>query len=235
MAFDAQSNLWIANGAGVNEFNSFGAELSPASGFTNSGISGIAAVGIDSANNVWIGDTLLFSELTNPGGELIVNSLEGGASAMVFPQLAADGSGDIWGALSPESDAVCKIPPYGGLGTTVIPTCYEGGLPLDAFGYTPIGAFPQGIALDGAGSLWIASQGGAVTARDTQGNYEGAGDSLPIPDVGNVGTLRVAVDGSGNVWVLLANNTVIEHIGAATPVVMPIALGVKNNKLAAKP
>ena len=51
----------------------------------------------------------------------------------------------------------------------------------------------------------------------------------------SAGPLRVAVDGSGNVWVLLANNTVTEYVGVATPVVTPIALGVKNGKLAAKP
>ena len=56
MAIDAQSNLWIASGAGVSEFNNYGQELSPAGGFTNSGISGITAVGVDSSNNVWIGD-----------------------------------------------------------------------------------------------------------------------------------------------------------------------------------
>jgi hypothetical protein len=51
----------------------------------------------------------------------------------------------------------------------------------------------------------------------------------------SAGPLRVAVDGSGDVWVLLANNTVTEYVGLATPVVTPIALGVKNKKLAAKP
>jgi hypothetical protein len=43
------------------------------------------------------------------------------------------------------------------------------------------------------------------------------------------------VDGSGNVWVLLANNTVTEYVGAATPVVTPLALGVQSKKLGAKP
>jgi hypothetical protein len=49
------------------------------------------------------------------------------------------------------------------------------------------------------------------------------------------GPLRVAIDGSGNVWVLLAGNSVTEYIGVATPVVTPLSLGVKNKKLAAKP
>jgi hypothetical protein len=33
----------------------------------------------------------------------------------------------------------------------------------------------------------------------------------------------------------MANNVIVEHIGSATPVVTPLALGVKNGKLAAKP
>jgi hypothetical protein len=44
----------------------------------------------------------------------------------------------------------------------------------------------------------------------------------------------IAVDGSGNVW-LSTNSGVIEIIGAATPVVTPIATGVKNNTLGTRP
>ncbi|WP_150110624.1 hypothetical protein [Granulicella mallensis] len=245
MAFDAQDNLWIANGGGVNEFNNLGVELSPASGFTNSGNSGITAVGIDSSNNVWIGNSIstapsIFSELTNPGGELIVNSglAPTGEGITILPQLASDGKGDIWGvsasgnAENNGSAVVCEVPPYGGLGTTLIPTCYSGvGYPATP-GSFPIGANPQGLAFDGAGGLWIAGPGGGVFLRDAMGNYASAGVSIPVP---NAGSLRAAVDGAGNVWVLLANNIVIEHIGVATPVVTPIALGMKNNKLAAKP
>ncbi|WP_263360148.1 beta strand repeat-containing protein [Acidicapsa ligni] len=243
MAFDAQDNLWIANGAGVNEFSNFGVELSPASGFTNSGISNITAVGIDSSNNVWIGSSIietdatlsLLSELTNPSGELIVSTSSAGE---VLPGIAANGSGVIAAALSGEAGlhsqggGICKVPPYGGLNTILIPTCYAGGLPLGGNGYTPVPASPQGVVYDGAGGLWMSGEDGTLVLYDAMGNFGGASISLanPIP-----GSLRTAVDGSGNVWVLLADNTVIEHIGAATPVVTPIALGVKNKTLAAKP
>jgi hypothetical protein len=245
IAFDAQDNLWIANGGGVNEFNNLGVELTPASGFTNSGISGITAVGVDSSNNVWIGSpsiassvTASFSELTNPGGELIVNSGPGAnIGASVFPQLAADGAGDIWGItpdLNASNDYLCEVPPYGGRGTVLTPICYQGTVTNNP-GFAPIGANPQGLAFDGAKGLWIAEPGGEVALRDAMGNFAIVGVSIPVPNVGNAGSLRAAVDGAGNVWVLLANNIVIEHIGAATPVVTPIALGMKNNKLAAKP
>ena len=236
MAFDAQGNLWIGNTGGVNEFNNLGMELSPASGFANGGISGITALGIDSSNNVWIASPVpnssgvfSFSELTNPGGGLIVSSQ---INATVFPELAADGAGDIWGATDSSAGIVCKVPPYGGQGAVLTATCDSGAGYPQTSGSLPIPAYAQGLAFDGAGGLWIAAQGGEATIIDAQGNFESAGNSIPIP---GVGSLRAAVDGSGNLWVLLANNTVIEHIGAATPVVTPIALGVKNKKLAAKP
>jgi hypothetical protein len=46
----------------------------------------------------------------------------------------------------------------------------------------------------------------------------------------------LAIDGSGNVWV--SNNTgnsVTEIVGAAAPVVTPLALAVKNNTLGKRP
>ncbi len=49
------------------------------------------------------------------------------------------------------------------------------------------------------------------------------------------GPLHVGIDGSGNVWVLLANNTITEYIGAAAPTVNPTGLALKNKKLGAKP
>ena len=47
--------------------------------------------------------------------------------------------------------------------------------------------------------------------------------------------MLLAIDGSGNVWVLLSDNTITEYIGVATPTVTPLALAVKNKKLGAKP
>jgi hypothetical protein len=44
-----------------------------------------------------------------------------------------------------------------------------------------------------------------------------------------------AVDGSGNVWVVMAGTNVIEVVGAATPVVTPLSVGVKNGTLGSRP
>jgi hypothetical protein len=52
--------------------------------------------------------------------------------------------------------------------------------------------------------------------------------------------LGIAIDGSGNVWVVnLADeatpDNVVEFVGAAVPVVTPLAVGVKNGTLGTTP
>jgi hypothetical protein len=255
MAIDAQSDLWIASGVGVSEFNNYGQELSPAGGFTNSGISGITAVGVDSSNNVWIGDlytaqnsTVLsaISELTNPGGQLLVQATLFTQSPAPNPQIAADGKGDIWetnGSGSNSSWGEAKyFSPWQGKGWSLTGGgCAAGGSNSSSNGCEY--SNPRGVAVDGAGVAWIASAGGGY---DVNGSLIGplvlsvdtsttsGGGSCGTSNLAN-GPLRVAVDGSGNVWVLVANNTVTECLSVATPVVTPLALGVKNKKLGAKP
>jgi hypothetical protein len=242
MAFDAQSNLWLTTGTGVAEFNSLGVELSPSGGYVNTNATGIAAVAIDSADNVWVGGTGsdTYAVLTNPGGQLIANAGSSGNTSTALPEMAADGAGDIWSIIS--SDFICELKPYAGKGTPFAASCSQDG--GNAYNILKAG----GIALDGAGTVWVASAGGNIQMSNGNPGTLPPG-LLPItPSLSpglatneyaspslSAGTLRVAVDGSGNVWVLLANNTVTEYIGLATPAVTPIALGVKNKKLAAKP
>jgi hypothetical protein len=45
----------------------------------------------------------------------------------------------------------------------------------------------------------------------------------------------VAVDGSGNIWVLLGDNTMTEYMGLATPAVTPLSAAVKGKKLGSEP
>lgn len=253
MAIDAQGNLWIATGAGVAEFNDLGAELSPSDGYTNSGITGVTAVGFDSSNNVWIGSASRASsiaELTNPGGQLIVSSSVQGS---MLPQIAADAAGNLWsadtsvGADVNSGGSLCTTAPYGGKGTILTGVCYPDDDNQDSYPNGLSYLKPGGLAFDGAGTVWVASQGGGGGGG---GIYPAIAPSiLPIVPSSlssnspsylvaqslSAGPMRLVVDGSGNVWVLLANNTVTEYVGAATPVVAPVALGLKNNKLAAKP
>lgn len=242
MSVDSQGDLWITNPNGVSEFNNLGLQLSPVNGYVIDGISAITAVGVDSSNNVWLGTgidatgTSHFAELTDPGGQLIAaNTLTNSA----LPQMAADNAGDIWFI----DGSVCEATPYQGKGSKLVPSCTGTGAPVG--GSTPpalVTLKPVGIALDGAGTVWVAGQGGngnlGVTPPGVLPIIPSGAPTTATPYASPslaAGTVRVAVDGSGNIWVLLANNTVTEYVGAATPVVTPIALGVKNKKLGAKP
>jgi hypothetical protein len=65
--------------------------------------------------------------------------------------------------------------------------------------------------------------------------YAGSTSLGSIGQFLNVRVQGIAIDGGGNVWVMLSNNTVAEFVGAATPVVTPFSLGVKNGTLGSRP
>jgi hypothetical protein len=105
----------------------------------------------------------------------------------------------------------------------------------------------QPMALDGAGNIWITSDSvtstGGFNPIDTY--------SFAIAEVSNSGTILsgsngytggvsfsnvgIGVDGSGDVWVLASAGSLLEFVGAATPVVTPFSLGVKNGTLGMMP
>jgi hypothetical protein len=116
-------------------------------------------------------------------------------------------------------------------------------------------ADPNVFALDGAGNVW-----GAVTFRwNTISHPPTTSVSSAVAEMTNTGKIvsaplgytgssklgsmstsfvnvqGVAIDGGGNVWLMLSNNTVAEFVGPATPVVTPFSLGVKNGTLAQRP
>lgn len=103
------------------------------------------------------------------------------------------------------------------------------------------------IAMDGAGHLWqvtfasdIVNPLPAALAEMSSSGVSING-SLTSPGVVGPnlesGATSLAVDGSGNVWVLVnaINSTVTEFIGVAAPVVTPLSVGVQTKSLGKKP
>jgi sugar lactone lactonase YvrE/ferredoxin len=249
MAIDKQGNIWLANNSSVVEFDSTGAFVSPAAGFVNTGISNIVAVALDSSNNVDIvANNGRVSQLTNPAGNPIVSGVGGGTSSNSLAgsrnlsYLAADGQGDMW---ETGYDSLCKIPPYPG---TLNGYQWEQELQASNFcsNYNaetsaPGVVLPGGVALDGRGTSWTADQGDTgqsdthLTSLSLFADYPGGSyQYVSSPGLAG-GPLSVAIDASGNIWVLLSDNSVTEFMGEATPVTTPIALGLKNGKLATMP
>lgn len=260
MAFDGAGNLWINNTYGVSKFNSLGVALSPAEGYTvpvsptdNTTVSLLPPLAIDDSNNVWVGGNspdnsgyLSLAELNDASG--LANYLSpnptNGTPASNFvqaggdqsqTQIAIDGSGNVWVPDASNSvNGLTKVKPYGGIGTTDQTT-----VGFSTSSNNPL-ANQRGIAIDGLGMIWIASAGGtgnddlpaglaeiSPANSSTYANYES-------PSLANR-ALSVAIDNSGNIWVLLNNNTITEYVGLAAPAVTPLSLAVKNKKLGAMP
>jgi len=250
MAIDGLSNVWITNGTGVMKFNNAGTELSPTAGYTNSGVADTGPIAIDGSNNVWVGNYTSsyysIAELYDSSGLLVINGQIPGDTDTAQTQIAADSSGNIWIPAGPGfSLGICEVPAYGGLGSTFVPSCTEGNDPKQQ-GITAIFSLysPRGVAIDGAGAVWFGNLGGSyATGTTVQPNITELQPKVyattVYADLASsslaAGPLMVAIDGSGNLWVLLANNTLTEYVGAAAPTVTPLALAVKNKKIGAKP
>lgn len=238
IAIDGMGSVWVTNSGspgGVARFSNSGIALSPADGYTD-GIANPLPIAIDGSGDVWIQNenrqqngtaAFLLAELNGASGAPAVG-VPGGFTATNQRQIAADASGNIWG---PSHCGAYKVPAgYTGNPGTPSPTDNDNAQTV---------ANPSALAVDGANRVWLASAGGVNCTAATQP------PSVSLIDVTNGYAFVdqslsndpqfLAVDGSGNLWVLLNNNTVTEFVGVATPAVTPLAAAVKNNKLGAKP
>jgi hypothetical protein len=243
LAFDASGNAWIANLSGTaTELNGLtGAAISPAAGYPiGTSTNSESGVAVDSAGHVWIsgmnGNVLY--EMAVSSGALLGNSAYTAGGLEQPYSIAIDASNNIWlpNNFDPNSLVGNTVSKFTSVTTGV---AHSGGGVLG----------PDGVAIDGAGNVWVSNQirsGGAPTAGVSELNNSGAGIS---PSTGYIssatlgGPNDVAVDSSGNVWaanafvpVTFANGTnVVEFVGAAVPVVTPIATAVKNGTIGARP
>jgi len=109
---------------------------------------------------------------------------------------------------------------------------------------------PYYLAMDGASAAWVAnSAGNGLSAFTNTGTNISpatgfAGGTCSVTNCGgSASSVRkysaargIAVDGSGNIWVANTSGTYVTVVvGAATPTVTPLSLGIKNGTLASKP
>ena len=100
-----------------------------------------------------------------------------------------------------------------------------------AAAYAIAGFATTAVAVDGAGNIWVANIGATISEFSNNGVAISPSTGYSLgPHYLNA----IAVDGSGNVWVT-TDAAVVVFVGAATPVVTPIATGVKNNTLGTRP
>jgi len=235
MAIDGSGNVWVTNSGlpgSVSKFNSRGIALSPSTGFTD-GIANPSVIAIDGSENIWIYNQQSptnngqnnYAKLNDTSGLLTVGVQGAYAAYNGNPaQLAIDKSGNVWSD-GPSPGSILKIPAaYIGPTGASQPATYG-----DASQASSSYNNPEGMAFDGSNRLWVAETESGTSGLTLSGAISYADSTLTN------GALSVAVDSAGNVWILLGNNTVKEYVGVATPVVTPLSLGVKENKLGAKP
>ena len=166
-----------------------------------------------SAQNIWLVNPVgTLSELSNSGAAI--------SSGAGFPGgtvgIAIDNAGNVWSA---GASSLFET----GLTGTSLGTFTGGGLNN-----------PTALAVEGSGSVWITNGNNSLSVFTNSGRaisppagFTGANLNAPS---------SLAIDTSGNVWVANAgNSTVTEFLGAADPVVTPLAIGVKTNALGVKP
>jgi hypothetical protein len=106
---------------------------------------------------------------------------------------------------------------------------------------------PLGIAIDGAGNVWTTSDttsfatGSPVVTSSmvelgNNGSLLSGTTGLSVVSTSSLAyPVYDAVDSSGNVWVAMSSSNIVQMVGAATPVVTPLSLGVRNNTLGTRP
>jgi hypothetical protein len=263
IALDGQGNAWVSDwgSTSVIKLDNHGGILSGASGF-QTGRTGPSGVAIDRAGNAWVGnDDATVTEFSNNGTLLSGSTgypIMGYVGVNSTPGVAIDASGNAW--LNPQmnistyefSPSGVQLSPSGGYSNCSPPGSQQGGHYFVNCYYSD----PNVFALDGAGNVWgvvtfqwnpishpptpeystaVAEMTNTGTIVSGKLGYAGSTSLRSVAQYLNVRVQGIAIDGGGNVWVMLSDNTVAEFVGAATPVVTPFSLGVKNGTLGQRP
>ncbi|HEY1994138.1 MAG TPA: hypothetical protein VGG81_07025 [Edaphobacter sp.] len=238
LAIDGFGNVWCGALGHVSKIDNNGNLLS-GTGYPGGGLGTPIGASVDPLNNVWFTSTTAFNvsnvaEFTNVGVPLSGATGYTATGLTNAWSIANDSAGNTWvtdNSFIPFS----KVFRFASDGTNLSgPNGYNGG------GLTN----PLAIAIDGAGNAWVTSDQivtingtstsvNAMVELNTAGTFLSGATGFSLPAGGY--PVGAAIDGSGNVWAAMSSNYVVELVGAATPVVTPLSVGVKNNTLGARP
>jgi len=215
IAIDGSGNAWVGNNNAdtVSKFGPNGSPVSTSSGYPFTGLSQPFAVAVDTSGSVWVGSYNNYIAEFSSGG-----TAEAGSTAYsndgigIAYGIAIDASGNVW------------EPSY--LGGDLVEFEPGTGFLSGMFGDSGGGARGiNGLAIDGAGNVWVSNL--IIVAPGEISEFSSSGTAITSTNGYVNSTLTkangIVVDGSGNVWVpSSATNSLIEFVGAGTPVVTPI-------------
>ena len=170
------------------------------------------AVAIDSSSNIYIAD----------GGENVIRKLTRGGA---FSAVAINGiHGEVAVVSEPNSGILTTVAGNGTPGYSG-----DGGAATNAQLNNP-----DGLAIDSAGTLYIADSGNNVVRKVTSsgtistfagGGTGGCGYSGPATDAQLVSPAGLAIDSSGNLYIADSGNGCIRKLSIATGVISTVAGG----------
>jgi hypothetical protein len=211
--------------AGTHTFNLTLNTLGTQSITATSGTVNASQTGILVGDAIWTlnaAGTLI--KLNEAATSLLGGAVGSSATSSTLGGVAFDATGNAWSVTGANNtlDFVTKS----GTGATT----YSGG-GLNA---------PVALAIDGAGSIWIANStgntvsefsnaGAAQTSSNGYGSSYVAGDTLNSPSA-------IAIDNTGGVWVANKTANSVTHIfGGAQPAVTPLSTATANGTVGVKP
>jgi hypothetical protein len=244
---DSAGNVWIAAYSSVYELSATGSLLSPSvsplcgAGYclpTNASAEP-SALALDASNNVWVTDldSNALVELSSQGSLLNNIGPTYNPNPLDNPwSVAIDANKNVWVA-NDLNDNFVEYSPNEQTSLTFVQavTPTPGSAPVLTF-----------VAMDGAGNSWYSLDNAFCSNSTTCfGVAEVSAGAKPLSGPGydisgnnnyDADVYATAIDGSGDVWMLNKNaQSVTELVGAATPVVTPLALAVSTNSLGVRP
>jgi len=222
IAIDANGNAWVADAEGLlDEVSYSGNTFSSAIQFGCGCGYAFQGTAVDGSNQPWVSD---------PNENFIWNftTLTPYQDSNFPGLLAADDAGNIW-VLNYNANVLTVYLDNGGSHG------YSGG------GLSTNGCYftsgDCGLAIDGDSNVWVANDTGTTVSEFNNSGSPISGSNGYSLGIGSGTENGIAVDGSGNVWVVNSRSApqLVELVGAAAPVVTPLAAGVMNNKLGSLP
>ena len=220
-AVDPNGTVWVVDygNSHLTLLNSAGTPISGASGYTTPLFAFPVAVVLDANHYGWVANqsSTTITKAAPDGSSFINANCCNGASGM-----AIDQADNVWVANYYGSN-VSLVANSG----AVIANGYTGGTSTPSSTGTQLN-HPQGIAIDGAGNVWVANYR-ANYITELQGETGTPGTPIsPSTGYGSDANLieayALALDASGNVWVTdFGTNTVTKFIGMAVPVKTPLS------------
>ena len=229
--------------AGNGERGGASGDRDPATGVSLLFLWGLA---VDGSSNLFIAETAnhrirrvdaATGVITTVAGRWAGFSGDGGlatrASLNNPTGVAVDGSGNLYIA-DVKSHRIRRVDAASGVITTVARDGTRG-LSGDGDPATSVSlVYPEGLAVDGAGNLYIAEEGrhrirrvdaatGVITTVAGNGGGGFLGDGGPATDASLSSLWGVAVDGSGNLYIAESGSNPIRRVDAATGVITTVA------------